>query len=211
MNARTLTLLAAAAVSILAASPGRGQDILEDVRWVSANNTDDGLSKSLVDLYIAMCRGGILRTRDVPSGGGKVESLLRTNRVHYGAALPVQIDELVCSLNPGFCRSNSGGTPANCGQSAAAGSATQPQWLYMPDATLVIPDIAFNEVIRLRPYRRPEGVAHGVETWRGRRSPGEAATVRIPPNAGSGCRPRIARSGRLSSLAPTRAWPQCRP
>lgn len=104
--------------------------------WQSGNTTLNALPAEFAQLYASLAAlskagGGIATKEIVVKKGSSIEDALREEGVFGGKAMPIQVDEYVCGLNLGVCKTSNG----------------KSDWTIQPNAKIVVPDIQLEPVI----------------------------------------------------------------
>ena len=111
--------------------------------WQSGNATVNALPTEFAQLYEALAAlkkaGGTVATKEiVVKPGYSIEYALRQEGVFGGKAMPIQVDQYVCSLNLKQCSFID----------------EKPNWKIQPNATIVVPDLQLEPVIVHRPVTK---------------------------------------------------------
>lgn len=104
--------------------------------WQSGNATVNALPTEFAQLYEALAAlkkaGSTVATKEiVVKQGDSIEDALRQEGVFGGEAMPRQVDQYICGLNPTECSFVNG----------------KPTWKIQPNAAIVVPDLRLEPVI----------------------------------------------------------------
>lgn len=120
--------------------------------WQSGNATVNALPAEFAQLYASLgalskAGGGVATKKIVVKKGDSIEDALREEGVYGGKAMPIQVDQYVCGLNPAVCKVSNG----------------KPDWTIQPSATIVVPDIQLESVIVHRTaYKSAKDTLEGI-------------------------------------------------
>jgi subtilisin family serine protease len=111
--------------------------------WQSGNATVNALPEEFAQLYASLAAlrkagGGVATKKIMVKKGDSIEGALRDEGVYGGGAMPIQVDQYVCGLNPEVCKFPS----------------SKPVWMIQPNTTIVVPDLQLEPVIVHRPAKK---------------------------------------------------------
>ena len=152
------TAICIAALTLLLAPPTLAQQAV----WRSTSSDPAQLSQELRVLYLSLYNGGSLPTRTVAMGDQPfAETVMRAEGVWPAAGFPVEIDAMICDLNPDICTRPQVAADlrdTRSGASHVGGFLPSPgQWRAHPGDTLTIPDLRFTGYTTLSRVPVPPG------------------------------------------------------
>lgn len=141
----------------LAATPASLADPLGERIWRSENVNPHQIPGDMTALFETLRLHGVLPTRAVTADGRTPELVLRAEAQLFGAHFPVELDRLLCSLNPRVC---------SC-EGQPAGSACR--WTNRAGDPIVVPAVQFETYVTPRTQRRrpDESMQSAVDRARG--------------------------------------------
>ena len=119
--------------------------------WISNNRTYEQLSKDVAELYVALYNGGALPVEKIVDESGNTAISIMVDKKYFtGTYFPVEIDSLMCDLNPDYCSRTIVRSDLWANSSSAHVSLTQPtvgNWTNGKNDELLIPAISFEKII----------------------------------------------------------------
>ena len=161
-----MSIRAVAAVVLLVAQEALAEVQLPQLtlEWTSSGSPET-LSSDIAGLFVTLHNSGNLTVRQAPLASGFVETLLRDEGVLQGANLPVELDAMLCDLNPDTCSRRKEPAPvATLIDPAAHVGGYLPStgnWTAQPGDMVTIPDYAFLPVTTLARIPAPKGWTAG--------------------------------------------------
>lgn len=130
------------------------------LEWTSSGSPET-LSSDIAGLFVTLHNSGNLTVRQAPLASDFVETLLRDEGVLQGVNLPVELDAMLCDLNPDTCSRRKVPAPvATLADPAAHVGGYLPStgnWTAQSGDMLTIPDYAFLPVTTLARVPVPKG------------------------------------------------------
>lgn len=86
------------------ATVGRAESPFAELTWRSTATNEDALAQELARLYVTLYNTGNLLLRPATVGEpATLEATLRDQNLFFGSHFPVEIDALLCDVNPELC------------------------------------------------------------------------------------------------------------
>jgi subtilisin family serine protease len=150
-----------AALALLVTAEASAEEAVPQLslEWVSTG-TEEALAGEISDLYLTLYNSGNLAVRQVPLTDGFVETLLREQGVVRGSFFPLELDALLCDLNPQVCsriREPAAEKVLDDPSAHVGGYLASPgKWRPNEGDLLAIPDYAFEKFTTLARVPAPE-------------------------------------------------------
>ncbi len=155
-------ILTAAALTFAATAQAEQATPLIELSWRSSSESDQLLPNQITDLYLTLYNSGNMIVKPVPNPkGAYIEVLARDAGVFYGSFFPVEMDALLCDMNPDICRRSL--TPASARELADVTAhvggyrPSQGKWRLLRDTTIQMPAYGFTPVTTLAKTPVPAG------------------------------------------------------
>lgn len=157
-----MSIRSVAVLALLVAQVASAQDQLPQLtlEWTT-DGSPETLSADIAGLFVTLHNSGNLTVRQAPLASGFVETLLRDEGVLQGPYLPVELDAMLCDLNPKTCSRRREPAPDRTLRDPAAHVGgylpSTGNWTAQIGDFLTIPDYSFTPVTTLTLVPAPDG------------------------------------------------------